>query len=119
MLHFCHKYPTHPSPAYSPQRPQPRLKTGVPLMRRVSLALALIVLAVGLAAAPHHLSSRPASAPDFVHFESAHVHPACMTPSGDRLLVVNTPDNRLSVFDLSGGTPSRIGEIFVGMEPVS
>jgi len=88
-------------------------------MRRVTLALALIVLAAGLAAAPHHLQSRPATAPDFVHFESAHVHPACMTPSGDRLLVVNTPDDRLSVFDLTGGTPSRVAEIFVGMEPVS
>ncbi|HTO90673.1 MAG TPA: hypothetical protein VMJ70_06035, partial [Candidatus Sulfotelmatobacter sp.] len=88
-------------------------------MRRVTLALALIALAAGLSAAPKHLQSRPMDAPDFVHFESPHVHPACLTPSHDRLLVVNTPDNRLSVFDLTGDTPARVAEIFVGLEPVS
>jgi len=42
-----------------------------------------------------------------------------MTPDGTKLLVVNTPDNRLSVFDLTGALPIRIAEIPVGMEPVS
>ena len=70
-------------------------------MRRILPLLALAALVAGLAAAPRHLSSRAAVAPDFVHFESAHVHPAALTPSGNRLLVVNTPDNRLSVFDLT------------------
>jgi len=68
------------------------------------------------------LISRPATNPDFVHFESGQVHPATITPSGDRLLVVNTPDNRLSVFDLTLGPPhrnTRIAEIPVGMEPVA
>ena len=32
---------------------------------------------------------------------------------------MNTPDNRLSVFDLTGVTPMRIAEIPVGLEPVS
>ena len=70
-------------------------------MRRISLMLAGVVLLAGLAAAPHYLVSQPQVGGDFVHFESAHVHPACMTPAGNRLLVVNTPDNRLSVFDLT------------------
>ena len=34
-------------------------------------------------------------------------------------LVVNTPDDRVSVFDLSSGTPTRVAEIPVGLEPVS
>src|SRR5689334_19842728 len=91
-------------------------------MRRLAPLLAGTILLAGLAAAPHHLNSRTQSAPDFVHFESAHVHPACLTPAGDRLLVVNTPDNRLTVFDLSSGPPSaanRIAQIPVGLEPVS
>ncbi len=88
-------------------------------IRRIAPLIVLIALALGLAAAPRHLSSRAAVATDFVHFESAHVHPATLTPSGDRLLVVNTPDNRLSVFDVTSAHPVRIAEIPVGLEPVA
>jgi len=88
-------------------------------MRRISLLLAILVLAAGIASAPRHLASRVATGGDFVHFESAHVHPAVMTPDGNRLLVVNTPDNRLAVFSLTDTIPVRIAEIPVGMEPVS
>ena len=91
-------------------------------MRRIPRLLAGLALAAGLAAAPRLLGSRPSVSGDFVHFESGHVHPACLTPGGDRLLVVNTPDNRLSVFDVSHGPPglsNRLAEIPVGLEPVS
>ena len=91
-------------------------------MRRIPLLLAGVALAAGLAAAPHLLVSRTNISGDFVHFECGQVHPLCLTPSGDRLLVVNTPDNRLSVFDLTQGPPSaitRLAEVPVGMEPVS
>ena len=88
-------------------------------MRRVPPLLALLVVAFGLAALPRHLTSRVAVNPDFAHFESSHVHPVALTPDGDRLLVVNTPDNRLSVFDLTGPAPIRVAEIPVGLEPVS
>ena len=88
-------------------------------MRRISLLLAILVLAVGIAAAPRHLASRVTSGSDFVHFESGQVRPAAMTPDGTRLLVVNTPDNRLTVFSLTDSVPIKIAEIPVGMEPVS
>jgi len=92
-------------------------------MRRWTLGIFLIALATGLAALPGALVSRPEAAlqgtSDFVHFESGPVHPATLTPSGGRLLVVNTPDDRLTVFDLAGATPARIAEIPVGLEPVS
>lgn len=52
-----------------------------------------------------------------LQFESPHVHPLAV--AGDRLFVVNTPDNRLSVFDASAGVPVLIREIVVGLEPVS
>lgn len=88
-------------------------------MPRIPLLLVSIVLAAGLAAIPRHLTSRPTADPDFVHFESGQVHPATLTPGGARLLVVNTPDNRLAVFDLTGPAPARVAEIPVGLEPVA
>ena len=93
-------------------------------MRHLPLFLFVTALVAGLIAAPHYLisSTRPRGVDggsDFVHFESGHVHPAVLTPSGNRLLVVNTPDDRLTVFDLTGSMPVRIAEIPVGLEPVS
>ena len=88
-------------------------------IRRLAVPVAAMVLAAGIVAFPRHLISRTAFSSDFVHFESAHVHPAALTPSGTRLLVVNTPDNRLSVFDVTGPQPARIAEIPVGLEPVA
>src|SRR5215510_5681557 len=93
-------------------------RRGLPMPRLVPF-VAVLVLGLGLAAFPHALVSRVNDVPDFVHFESAHVHPLALTPSGNRLLAVNTPDNRLAVFDLSRAVPVRIAEIPVGMEPVS
>src|SRR4029450_6632116 len=89
------------------------------MLRRFSILLAIVALAAGLAAAPRHLVSRPAVAPDFTHFESGQVPPATLTPSRDRLLVLNTPDGYLSVFDVTGDTPVLLQEIPVGLEPVT
>ena len=54
-----------------------------------------------------------------VNWETPHVHPLSMTPDGTRLLAVNTPDNRLEVFDLTGAVPARLAAIPVGLDPVS
>jgi YVTN family beta-propeller protein len=56
---------------------------------------------------------------EFKNFESPQVHPVAVTPDGARLLVVNSPNNSLSVFDLSGPFPRLQYEIPVGLEPVS
>jgi len=88
-------------------------------MRRISLVFALVLLACGLAAAPRFLVSRTTGTADFTHFESPHVHPAELTPTRDRLLVLNTPDNRLTVFNVEDSIPTRQEQIFVGLEPVS
>src|SRR5499427_1434098 len=88
-------------------------------MRRTAPLLAVLALLAGLAALPHKLGSAPPISPDFVHFESSHVHPIAITPDGTKLLAVNTPDDRLTVFDLTTPTPTRIAEIPVGLEPVS
>ena len=61
----------------------------------------------------------PAAA-QFVNFESQHVHPIAHSPDWSRLYVVNTPDGRLSAFDLdSQGQPTLAFEVPVGLEPVS
>src|SRR5436309_10167464 len=92
-------------------------------MRRIPLVLGLAVLAAGLSVAPRHLIShtiRTASSAGFVHFETAQVHPAVLTPSGNRLLAVNTPDGYLRIFDVaSEDHPVKVDDIAVGLEPVS
>ena len=55
----------------------------------------------------------------FKSFESPQVHPLALTPDGTKLLAVNTPDHRLSVFQLTGEGPALVAEVPVGLEPVS
>lgn len=53
------------------------------------------------------------------HFEARQVHPLAMTPDGTRLVAVDSPSARVTVFDLSSGSPVRLGHIPVGLEPVT
>jgi DNA-binding beta-propeller fold protein YncE len=58
----------------------------------------------------------------YVNFEAQQTRPICLSPDGTRLFAVNTPDGRLSVFDVSNPAnplPVLIREIPVGVEPVS
>ncbi len=55
----------------------------------------------------------------FVNWETPHVHPLERTPSGARLLAVNTPDNRLEVFAADGACLEAVGSVPVGLDPVS
>ena len=58
----------------------------------------------------------------FVNFEAQHTRPVCLSPDGTRLFVVNTPDARLSVFDVSNPAnplPVLIREIRTGIDPVA
>lgn len=55
-------------------------------------------------------------------FEGRHTHSIGVTPDGTRLLALNTPDGRLSVFDITNPAnpaPVLVAEISVGLEPVS
>lgn len=60
-----------------------------------------------------------ASAQSFVAFESGQVRPLAMSPDGTRLFAVNTPDNRLEIFDIQGGALAYAGSVPVGLEPVA
>ena len=55
----------------------------------------------------------------FINWESPHVHPLDTTPDGSRLLAVNTPDDRLEVFDVTGDELVALRPIPVGIDPVS
>jgi len=61
-----------------------------------------------------------AQSTNYVNFEGKQTSPIRLSPNGTRLFAVNTPDCRLSVFDVSNpGNPILIAEIPVGVEPVS
>lgn len=55
----------------------------------------------------------------FVAFESGHVRPLAVSPDGSRLFAVNTPDNRLEVFQIDGSGLTPLASVPVGMEPVA
>jgi len=74
--------------------------------------LALLAGLAGLAAPAYAQRS-------FIAFESGPVRPVALTPDGNTLLAVNTPDNRLEVFAVQDGALTHVDSIPVGMEPVS
>ena len=60
-----------------------------------------------------------AAAPNIAIFESGQVRPLATSPDGKFLFAVNTPDNRLEVFQIkSNGLEHRMS-IAVGLEPVA
>jgi len=76
------------------------------------LAGALLALAFGTA-------GQAGAQTSFVAFESGQVRTLALSLDGTRLFAVNTPDNRLEVFDVSGGVLTHLLSIPVGMEPVA
>ncbi len=91
-----------------------------PFVSRTLCRIRLSTAAVGLALTA--FLAKPSEAQTFAHFEARHVHPIAITPDGARLLALNSPDGRLSVFDVSNAgnpEPVLIAEIPVGTEPVS
>ncbi|MEK8085913.1 hypothetical protein WNB94_05825 [Aquabacterium sp. A3] len=77
---------------------------------------ALIGATVALAGAmlPAHATGR-----DFIAFESGHVRPMALSADGTRLLVVNTPNNTLDIFNVTANGLQPAGRVPVGMEPVA
>jgi YVTN family beta-propeller protein len=69
---------------------------------------------------PSAAMSQVAAGGAFANFESSQTNPVRLSPDGTRLFAVDTPDARVSVFDVSQpGNPVLIAEIPVGIEPVS
>ncbi|MBK7877282.1 MAG: beta-propeller fold lactonase family protein [Planctomycetes bacterium] len=55
----------------------------------------------------------------FVNWESPHVHPLELMPDGARIVLVNTADARIEVFELATGVPVHAFDVPVGLDPVS
>ena len=89
-------------------------------MRRLSLltlVFALSYLARSLYTAPAaHANS---NGPSFVEFESGPVRPISLSPDGNTLFTVNTPNGTLEIFDLTNGLPVFLTRVPVGLEPVA
>ncbi len=83
-------------------------------MRGLARVLSRVLAAVTIGA----LVS-PGIAGAFVTFESGQVRPLALTPDGQTLLAVNTPDARLEVFAVNGGNLTAIASVPVGLEPVA
>jgi DNA-binding beta-propeller fold protein YncE len=75
---------------------------------------ARIVAAILLAA----VMARPAAG-TFATFESGQVRPLALSPDGTRLFALNTPDNQLEIFAVTGGSLTHVGAVAVGLEPVA
>lgn len=60
-----------------------------------------------------------AQAGSFVAFESGQVRPLALSPDGQRLFAVNTPDSRLEIYDIKTNGLTRVASVPVGMEPVA
>jgi len=74
-------------------------------------------IVVGLVASL--LLSAAAVAQSFTAFESEQFHSLALSPDGNQLFVVNTPDNRLEIFDVSAEGLSLVSSVNVGLEPVA
>ena len=55
----------------------------------------------------------------FTAFETGQVRPLALSPDGNRLYAVNTPDNRLEIFQVGSGGVSWLRSVPVGLEPAA
>lgn len=83
---------------------------------RVALGVSVGVFLLQLSG----ISQTGVTTSNFINFEGAQTNPIRLSPDGTRLFAVNTPDARVSVFDLlDAANPKLMAEIPVGIEPVS
>ncbi len=76
-------------------------------------------VAVRLLATVFSLMSVSAYAGSYTLFESGQTRPLAMSPDGKQLFALNTPDNRLEIFNISATGLTAAGSVIVGMEPVA
>lgn len=82
----------------------------------MSVVRARTVLALLVAAG---LAPQAGALPDFIAFDSGPVRPLALSPNGQRLYAVDTPDNTLEVFAVGAGGIARVSSVTVGLEPVA
>src|SRR5688572_30448880 len=55
----------------------------------------------------------------FINFETAPIHPVALSPHGQTLAVCNLPDGRVELFSVASGVPTALGDVPVGVDPVT
>ncbi|WP_437288403.1 hypothetical protein [Sorangium sp. So ce406] len=84
-------------------------------LRRVAAGLLFAAVSAAVLA-----GTAPALAgSSYTLFESGQVRPLALSPSGNLLFALNTPDGRLEVFRVRDGALVHRGSIPVGLEPVA
>ncbi len=61
----------------------------------------------------------PRGGPAFRNWETPHVHPIEIMPGGEGMVLVNTADASIELFDLGPAGPVHAGTVPVGLDPVS
>ncbi len=89
------------------------------LSLRQPLRAGTLAAAVALAAALGTIPARASSTGSFAEFESLQTRPLALSPDGSRLYAVNTPDDRLEIFDVDAAGLHHAGSVPVGLEPVA
>ncbi|MGA3203895.1 MAG: hypothetical protein ABSF12_15520, partial [Bryobacteraceae bacterium] len=87
-------------------------------MHRICYALLALALLCG-ALVKRTVVSAASTGPPFVEFESGQVRPIAMSPDGNTLFAVDTPNGTLEVFDLTSGRLNPKFRVPVGLEPVA
>ena len=86
--------------------------------RSPAITRALACCAVAFAAAV--TTGAPlAAAPAYTLFESGQVRPLALSPNGQLLFAVNTPDSRLEIFRVHASGLTHLSSVPVGIEPVA
>lgn len=90
-------------------------------VRVTPLLLLLLVVLSGLwLGSKKQLAAQETDSPSFIAFESAPVRPITQTPTGEKVIVTNIPDNRIEIYDVNeAGSLQHSQSIPVGMEPVA
>src|SRR5216684_6236581 len=83
------------------------------------LTVLLIAFAFGSAIFSDNHVSAASNGQSFVEFESGQVRPIAMSPDGNTLFAVNTPNGTLEIFNVTAGGLAFQARVPVGMEPVA
>ena len=81
--------------------------------------LKIVVLSFALLLLATVISQGQITTTNFFNWETAPVHPVALSPDGTRLVVCNLPDARVEIFDVTSGLPVALGNVPVGLDPVT
>jgi DNA-binding beta-propeller fold protein YncE len=106
-------------PMLAPSHRRGSESVDVPISQRKRLLALLTLAASVLAQGPAATPAVAATGEGVGVFESGQVRPLALSPDKSTLYAVNTPDDRLEIFDVSSGVLVHEASLTVGLEPVA